>query len=90
MIPIQDLLHRIQWDPALRESVFAIGYVDRVEGRLVHVPFGSVRLGHGARAALTVLDADGVARRIPLHRIREVRQDGKVIWRRDSQPPSSE
>ena len=83
MVPIQDLLHRIRWDPTLSRSVFAIGYVDRVVGRMVHVPFGSVRIGHGARAALTVVDADGVARRIPLHRIREVRQDGAIIWRRE-------
>lgn len=87
MIPIHELLHRIRWDPALSQSVFAIGYVDRVEGRVVHVPFGSVRVGYGARAGLTVVDADGVTRRIPLHRIREVRQDGAIIWRREPERP---
>jgi uncharacterized protein (UPF0248 family) len=82
MIPIQDLLHRIQWDPALRGSVFEIGYVDRVAERIVHVPFGAVRVRAGARAAMTVIDSEGAVRRIPLHRVREVRRDGAIIWRR--------
>jgi len=44
MVPIQDILHRIAWDP--------------------------------------VFGADGVARMIPYHRVREVLRDGKIIWRR--------
>lgn len=82
MIPIQDLLHRIQWDRAWRGCVFEIGYVDRVAGRVIQVPFGAVRLRGRAPASLTVTGNDGVVRRIPLHRVREVWRDGVVIWRR--------
>jgi uncharacterized protein (UPF0248 family) len=35
MIPIQDLLHRIQWDPEFGSAAFEIGYVDRVAGGTV-------------------------------------------------------
>jgi len=82
VIPIQDLLHRIQWDRAWRGSVFEIGYLDRVVGRMIRVPFGAVQVRPGARGGLMVTDPDGAVRRIPLHRVREVRRDGVVIWER--------
>ena len=80
MVPIQDVLHRIRWDPAWRGGVFEISYVDRVAGTIVRVPFESVRLGEGRRSAMTVSDEDGTVRRIPLHRVREVWKDGGIIW----------
>jgi uncharacterized protein (UPF0248 family) len=39
MIPIQDLLHRIRWDPEFGSGEFVIGYYDRVEHKLISVPF---------------------------------------------------
>ena len=39
MIPIQDLLHRIQWDPEFAKGEFEVGYYDRVENRIVRVSF---------------------------------------------------
>ena len=80
MIPIQDLLHRIQWDPAFGTGVFEIAYVDRVAGRVVRVPFGAARLRGGRRPVLTVVSDDGADVTIPLHRVREVWRDGEVIW----------
>jgi uncharacterized protein (UPF0248 family) len=82
MIPIQEVLHRIQWDPACRGSVFEIGYIDRLAGAVVRVPFESLRLEAGPHAALRVTDKDGTVCRIPLHRVREVWRDGQTIWRR--------
>jgi len=82
MIPIQDVLHRIQWDPACRGSLFEIGYIDRVAGTIVRVPFGEVDLDRGARASLTVRDVDGAVLRIPLHRVRQVWRDGVIVWER--------
>jgi hypothetical protein len=43
MIPIQDLLHRIQWDSRFGKADFDIGYFDHVAGGIVHVPFRHVR-----------------------------------------------
>jgi uncharacterized protein (UPF0248 family) len=82
MVPIQDILHRIQWDPACRDSVFDIGYIDRVAGAIVRVPLDDVRLEPGTPPALTVRDADGAVLRIPLHRVRQVRRDGVIFWER--------
>jgi len=41
MIPIQDVLHRIQWDAAWRGRRFEVGFLDRVAGTIMRVPFGS-------------------------------------------------
>jgi uncharacterized protein (UPF0248 family) len=84
VIPIQDLLHRIWWDPAWRAGRFDIGYLDRVAGTLVRVPLHDLHLDGGAHPALTVHDPAGTAARIPLHRIRRVWRDGTVIWERRS------
>jgi uncharacterized protein (UPF0248 family) len=55
VIPIEDLLHRLQWDPRFAGAAVEIGYLDRVGQRIVRVPF---------------------------HRVREVRCDGRLIWQR--------
>jgi uncharacterized protein (UPF0248 family) len=82
MTPIQDLLHRIQWDPEFRGHEFEVGYLDRVAGGIVRVPFRDVRLEHGQLAATNALEADGSHAAIPLHRVREVWRDGRLIWAR--------
>ena len=82
MVPIQDVLHRIQWDPACRGSAFELGYIDRVAGTIVRVPFGDVRLDALRPAALTLHDAAGSSIRIPLHRVRRVWRDGVIFWER--------
>jgi uncharacterized protein (UPF0248 family) len=82
MIPIQDVLHRIQWDPACRGSRFEIGYVDRLAGTIVRVPFGDLHLDPGRPAILTRHDIEGSVIRIPLHRVRRVWRDGVIFWER--------
>lgn len=82
MVPIQELLHRIEWDPAWKGSSFEIGYVDRLAGGIVRVPFESVRLESGTAGALILTDEEGVVRRIPLHRVHEVWRDGALSWKR--------
>jgi len=43
MIPIQDLLHRIRWDPEFGRGEFVIGYYDRIEHEIIHVPFREIK-----------------------------------------------
>jgi uncharacterized protein (UPF0248 family) len=82
MIPIQDVLHRIQWDPAWRASRFDVGYLDRVAGTILRVPFSELRIEAGGQASLRAPGADGAAFTIPLHRVRQVWRDGALIWER--------
>jgi uncharacterized protein (UPF0248 family) len=84
MIPIQDLLHRIQWDPEFGQAEFMIGYYDRVARHIVQVPFRRVHLGKGEHFAFDAVDDEGELHSVPLHRVREVRRNGKLIWRREA------
>ena len=82
MVPIQDLLHRIRWDPVWRGSRFDIGYLDRVAGGVVRVPIASTSFEHTPDGALACTDPDGRVVHIPLHRIRIVWRDDAAIWER--------
>ncbi|MEW5984742.1 MAG: DUF504 domain-containing protein [Acidobacteriota bacterium] len=87
MIPIVELLHRIRWDTQFGAAAFSIGYLDRVAGRVVRVPFSDVRLVKGPRRALEAIREDGGVHIVPLHRVREVWRDGVLIWRRTPENP---
>lgn len=82
MIPIQDLLRRIQWDAEFGSAEFEIGYFDRVAGKIVHVPFRHVRFEKGERFAFEAVEEDGAVHTVPLHRVREVWRNGVLIWER--------
>lgn len=82
MIPIQDLLHRMQWDPDFGKADFEIGYFDRVTGKIVRVPFRHVRFEKGEHFAFEAVEADGSVHTVPLHRVREVWRNGELIWQR--------
>jgi uncharacterized protein (UPF0248 family) len=90
MIPIQDLLRRIQWDRAFGNAEFEIGYIDRVTGEIVRVPFQRIRFEKGARFALEATEEDGSVHTIPLHRVREVWRNGTLIWQRAPAAPGGQ
>jgi uncharacterized protein (UPF0248 family) len=83
MIPIQEVLNRIRWDAQYAQGEFEIGYYDRVEHRIIRVPFREVFFDTDDNFAFQVTDADGVAHSIPLHRVKEVVKDGALIWHRE-------
>ncbi len=82
MIPIQDLLHRIRWDPAFGHGHFELAYWDRVDRREVRAPFDRDAFPGGEHFFFTAVTPDGGVHTIPLHRIRRVYRDGTLIWHR--------
>ncbi len=82
MIPIQDLLHRILWDREFGRGEFTIGYYDRIEHDLILVPLGEIVFPKGSPGVFELIDREGMAHTIPLHRIKEVYKNGELIWRR--------
>lgn len=42
MVPLHEILARIRWDAEFGRGEFALGYWDRVLGRLVVVPLSEV------------------------------------------------
>ena len=87
MITIRTLLARIRWDPRFGAAEFAVGYYDRVEDRVIVVPFREVWFDPEDRFALQVTDAGGVVHSVPLHRVCAVYRNGERIWARQRRPP---
>jgi uncharacterized protein (UPF0248 family) len=82
MEPIQDLLNRIRWDPEFGFARFVIGYYDRVSDTIVKIPFEHIEFEPSDHFSFEVVGEDGVVHSIPLHRVREVYRNGKLIWHR--------
>jgi uncharacterized protein (UPF0248 family) len=85
VITIRALLDRIRWDPEFGRGEFTIGYYDRIERRVVSMPFARIQLVPGNHFSFTAIAPDGAAHDVPFHRVREVRRDGRVIWERPGQ-----
>jgi uncharacterized protein (UPF0248 family) len=83
MIPIQDLLHRILWDPEFGRGEFVIGYYDRIEHEIILVPFREIRFPKDGPGIFELLDHEGQTHSIPLHRVKSVYKDGELIWHRE-------
>ena len=86
MIPIHELLSRIHWDAEFAAGEFELGYYDRVEDRVIRVPLKELVLHEHDHRFFQLIDAEGACHRIPMHRIREVYKDGRLIWSRPGQP----
>ncbi|MBW8306666.1 MAG: DUF504 domain-containing protein [Thiobacillus sp.] len=82
MIPIHELLSRIRWDAQHAKSRFVIGYWDRVAGTVLHADLREISWDADNPTFIDLLDEAGVAHSLPYHRIREVWQDGMLIWQR--------
>jgi uncharacterized protein (UPF0248 family) len=81
MQPLHQLFHRIRWDPEFGKGTFELAYVDRVAQKDQIVPLTAIHIDEPS-GMFSFTDDDGVARRIPLHRVRTVYKDGVVVWRR--------
>ena len=82
MIPIHEVLSRIRWDRQFGEGDFVIGYYDRVEDAVIRVPMRELFFRPDDHFAFDLIDQDGVLHSVPLHRIREVYRNDKLIWHR--------
>ena len=83
MIPIQDVLHRILWDPEFGRGKFVIGYYDRIEHEIILVPFREIIFPKDGPGIFELLDHEGQTHSIPLHRVKSVYKDGELIWHRE-------
>jgi len=86
MTPVRELLNRIRWDPEFARREFVLGYFDRLENRLIHVPFRDLDFPPGTPLAFRLVDPEGRTHFVPLHRVREILKDGQRIWHRPERP----
>jgi uncharacterized protein (UPF0248 family) len=83
METIRKLLNRIRWDDEFGKGVFEIGIFDRVAEAVEFRSLEELHLEKGNHFSFTLV-VDGEILTIPFHRIREVRKNGRTIWRRGS------
>ncbi len=79
MQPITDLLNKIKWDKREKPEDYEIFYLDRVNRKLVKIPFKSIKRIEGSFMVIARNDEEV---EIPLHRIRQVKKKGAVVWKR--------
>jgi uncharacterized protein (UPF0248 family) len=82
MTPIHELLSRIRWDPQFGHARFELAYLDRMQKRLVRVPFEHITFPEGDHFAFEAMEDDGSAHSVPYHRVRALWRDGELIWSR--------
>lgn len=81
MIPILDLLNKIKWDKREKPKEYSIFYFDRILKNLIEIKFEDIKKIEGN---FMILERNGEEANIPLHRVREVRRLGRLIWTRKS------
>lgn len=82
MVPIHELLHRIKWDKEFGKGRFEVGYLDRVAGGIIKIPFTAIEFPEGDHFSIKIADGWEEPVSIPFHRIRKVWKNGLVIWER--------
>ncbi len=91
MIPTQDLLNRIRWDPEFAHGDFQLGYYDRAEDRILLVPLKELTFPGDSPHTFQLTDLEGQVHRIPFHRVREVYKNSQRIWHRpEPKPPGAD
>ncbi|MDR3570142.1 MAG: DUF504 domain-containing protein [Syntrophobacteraceae bacterium] len=83
MIPIQQLFSRIRRDKSFGTASFEIGYLDHSANKIIRIPFTKINFEEGNQFSFQLEDETGEMAEIPFHRVREVFQDGGLIWKRD-------
>lgn len=83
MTPLHELLSRIRWDAEFGAAQFVLGYYDRVARRIVRVDLRDFSVDDENRSMLKLVDADGIARSMPMHRVKEVFRNDQLIWHRE-------
>lgn len=82
MIPLHELLSRIDWDPEFGRGEFRIGYLDHLRDGLVYASIQAMRR-EDSHFSFEVTDEDDIVHSVPYHRVKEVWKDGVLIWRRE-------
>jgi len=79
MIYILDLLNKIKWDKRENQEIYTIHYHDRVENINKSIKFTEIV---SIDPPFMLIEINKKLTYIPLHRIREIRKQNKVVWKR--------
>ena len=75
MISCFDMLNKIKWDKNLNKQDYNLFYLDNIDKTLIKIKFNDII--EISKNFITLQDKE-----ILLHRIKEIRKKGKLIWKR--------
>lgn len=73
---VLNILNKIKWDKNLNPEEYIIIYIDRLKKTKKEIKFKDIKEFNN----FTLITED---KEIPLHRIREIKKQGKIIWKRE-------
>ena len=79
MMYILDLLNKIKWNQNLKPKEYTIIYFDRIKNIKKEIKFEKIKEFNNLTL---IIKKEEKEVEIPLHRIREVKKSGKIIWKR--------
>ncbi len=74
MIPIKQFLNKIKYSGKFNDAKIVIYYLDRIKNTLISVKYKALKI----EGDYFIIEG----KEIPLHRIREIRYDGVIMWKR--------
>lgn len=80
MMPIIDLLNKIKHDKRENSDDYTIVYLDRILNKGIEIRFSSIQ--SWSKSFMLVSSLSGQVD-IPLHRIKQVKKNGTIVWKRE-------
>ena len=77
MQPIKDLINKIKWDKRENPKDYSLIYIDL--GKKKELDYTEIKRLEGN---FMIIEKDREETEIPLHRVREIKKKGKVVWKR--------
>ncbi len=74
MITCKDFLNKIKWSKKFNTKEIKIYYLDRIKKELIERDFEDISI----EGDYIIVDEN----EIPIHRIKEIRKKGMIIWKR--------
>ena len=78
MLTAKDMLDKIKWSNKFNSNNITLTYFDRILNKNIEIKFNEAKI----EDSFIILEKDNKISEIPLHRLREVRNNGMIIWSR--------
>lgn len=79
MITVKDFLNKIKWDKREKPEGYTFFYLDRFENQLKEIKCLDIKRIEGN---LIIIQKEGEEINIPMHRIKEIKKDNEIVWKR--------
>ena len=79
MQPIKDLLNKIKWDKRELPEEYLVYYLDRISQKLIKINYINIKRFEDN---FIVIEKNNEETYIPMHRIKEVRKNNVLVWKR--------